>query len=97
MTDPVDLDTQDYVHDLIMCHTINTAKTRSACDSVLHHTDLYQYLRIAATIKVELVDEASDLLRAFYVASRRTRVSSSHGPDVPIRALKSMYVYNLIS
>ena len=101
-TDAVDLDTQDHVDDIMMQHTITTARTRScdtittartrSYDGVLSQTELRQYLRQAAATEVELLDEACDLLRAFYVASRRVRVCPPHGPDMPIRSLKAMYV-----
>ena len=53
VTDPVDVDTEEYVHKLMMCHTIKTAmNTPSKC--VLRQADLHQYLKLAAAIEVEL-------------------------------------------
>ena len=36
------------------------------------------------------------LLQDFYVASRRVQMSASCGMDFPIRALNSMYVFQLV-
>ena len=89
MTDPPDIDTRDYVHDLLMQRTISSSK-RDVISNALPLEDLQHYLQTAMSIEVELLEDASDLLRAFYMASRRTRSSSVEGPDVPIRTLKSL-------
>lgn len=91
VNDPSDLSTQDHLHDVMMSHVMN--RSRSHCpDPLLSQADLQQYLSIASGIEVKLSDSASELLKAFYVASRKVRASSTHGTDVPIGALNSMYV-----
>ena len=91
VNDPTDIATQDHLHDTMMDHVMNNARNCCA-DPVLSYADLHLYLRNVSQLEVELCEDASELLKAFYVASRRVRFSSSHGIDVPIRALNTMYV-----
>ena len=44
----------------------------------------------------EVNEGASILLQDFYVASRRVQMSASRGMDIPIGALNSMYVFQLV-
>ena len=50
----------------------------------------------ASVMEVELNEDASILLQDFYIASRRVRMSASRGMDIPIGALNSMYVFQLV-
>ena len=58
--------------------------------------DLHQYLCMASVMEVELNENASILLQDFYVASHRVQMSTSRGMDIPIGALNSMYVFQLV-
>jgi len=90
LTDPPDLDTKEHVNDLLMMHALSGSRNDMAEPDTLSLVDLKQYLNIIISIEVELLKEASDLLKAYYMASRRARSSSISGPDVPIRTLKSL-------
>ena len=51
---------------------------------------LLQYLQVAGGVAVGVASSARQLLRSFYLASRRVRVSSIYCTDMPITALESM-------
>lgn len=89
VNDPVDTATQDYLHEKLMEHTLNLSIS-DHLEPLLDLPDLQQYLSVASAIDVELGDSAAKLLQAFYVASRKVRISISYGTDIPIRALNSL-------
>ncbi len=89
MADLQDIDTHDYVGNLLMLHTLNTAMGE-AITSKLSLTDLKQYLRLTMSIESELSQDATELLQAYYMSSRRMRSSSLQRSDVPIRMLSSL-------
>lgn len=91
VNDPADLATQDHLHDVLMEHVLNMSLNHCV-ESMLHLPDLQQFLSVASGIEVELSETAAELLKAFYVASRKVRVSMSYGTDIPIKALSSLYV-----
>ena len=72
------------------------SSSRSGGSPLLPLVDLHQYLCMASVMEVELNEDASILLQDFYVASRRVRMSPSRGMDIPIGALNSMYVFQLV-
>ena len=90
LTEPPDLDTRDHINNLLMIHALSGSKNDLPESDALSLVDLKQYLNIVMSIEAELLEEASDLLKAYYMASRRARSSSFCGPDVPIRTLKSL-------
>ena len=57
--------------------------------------NLHQYLCMASVME-EVNEDASILMQDFHVASLRVRMSASRGMDIPIGALNSMYVFQLI-
>lgn len=89
VNDPADLATQDYLHEKLMKHALSLS-IGDYVEPVLDLPDLQQFLSVVSGIEVELGDSAATLLQAFYVASRKVRVSMSYGTDVPIRALNSL-------
>lgn len=93
VNDPMDLSTQDHLHEIMMCHIMNKSKCHDLETPMLLLTDLQQFLNAASSIDVKISESASDLLKSYYAASRKVRTSISHGTDVPIGALSSMYVH----
>lgn len=91
VNDPIELSSQDHLHDQMMNHALNKS-INQYCEPMLHQADLQKFLTAISGIEVELSQSASDLLKAFYIASRKVRVSTSYGTDIPIRALSSLYV-----
>ena len=49
-----------------------------------------QLLAVAHALDVELSHRARRLLRSFYLGSRRARVGSRYGTDMPLSALDTM-------
>ena len=92
MNDPTDLSSQEHLHDVMMSHIMSSSRSGSSPPLL----DLHQYLCTASVMEVELNEDASILLQDFYVASRRVRMSASRGMDIPIGALNSMYVFQLV-
>lgn len=93
VNDPMDVSTQDHLDDVMMHHTINKSKRHDLETPVLVLTDLQLFLEAASSIvDVKMNGSASELLKSYYAASRKVRISVSRGTDVPIRALNSMYV-----
>ena len=95
MNDPTDLSSQGHLHDVMMSHIMSSSRSRGS-PPLLPLVDLHQYLCMASVMEVELNEDASILLQDFYVASRRVRMSASRGMDIPIRALNSMYAFQLV-
>ena len=91
MNNPTDLSSQEHLHDVMMSHIMSSSRSGSS-PPLLPLVDLHQYLCMASVIEVELNEDASIL----YVASRRIRMSASRGMDIPIGALNSMYVFQLV-
>lgn len=91
INDPIDLYAKETLHDIMMTQVLNTSKG-SLSWPMVQLADLQQFITIASQIEVELSVSASELLKAFYVASRKVRASASHGTDIPIKSLHSMYV-----
>ena len=87
MNDPVDECTRDHLHDIMMDYTLKHEHTKSSGICLM---DLQQLLKIASSIEVTISEDASELLKSYYTASRKVRVSVSHSTDVPIGALNSM-------
>ena len=85
----MDLSSQDHLNNIMMKHAICKAKSQ-APNSALQLSNLQQFLHIVSSIEVKQNDDASKLLRSYCAASRKVRLSSHHGTDVPIKALKSM-------
>ncbi len=75
-----------------MSHTINISHKE-----LVSYADLHHYLKNVSLINVELNENTSDFLNAFYVASRRVRTSIPHGTEIPTKALKSLYVISKMS
>jgi hypothetical protein len=96
VNDPADLATQDHLHDALMKHVLNTSLHHHV-PPMLHLPDLQQFISVASGIKVELSESAARLLKAFYIASRKVRVSMSYGTDIPTKALSSLYVDEVYS
>ena len=92
MNDPTDLSSQEHLHDVMMSHIMSSSRSGGS-PPLLPLVDLHQYLCTASVMEVE---DASILLQDFYVASRRVRMSASRGMDIPIGALNSMYVFQLV-
>lgn len=95
VNDPADLATQDHLHDMMMDHVFSKC-THQHSKSVLPLEELQHFINFALEVEVELTEEAAELLKAFYVASRKVRVSMSRGADVPLKALNSLYVRSSI-
>lgn len=93
--DPADLATQDHLHDMLMEHVLNLAINHQCAEHLLHLPDLKRFLNVAASIEVELGENAAELLKAFYIASRKVRTSLSYATDIPIKALSSLCVCNV--
>ena len=55
-----------------------------------HILPLLQFLLVSSALPVSLTLAAQQLLKAFYLASRRVRVSNLYGTDIPVSALDSM-------
>ena len=85
----MDLATEDHLQDVLMSHMLD--RSMHHCSrAILQQQDLQQFLTIASGIEVELSAGAAELLKAFYIASRKVRVSMAYGIDIPIRALSSL-------
>lgn len=87
----MDLSTKDHLHDVMMSCILDRSKNKFS-EPMLPQGDLQQFLNVTSSIQVKLSDSASELLKTFYVTSRKVRASASYGTDVPIKALDSMYV-----
>lgn len=55
-----------------------------------HTFPLLQFLLVSSALPVSLTPAAQQLLKAFYLASRRVRVSNLYSTDIPVSALDSM-------
>ena len=95
MNDPNDLSSREHLQDVMMSHIMSSSRSGGS-PPLLPLVDLHQYLCMASVMEVELNEDASILLQDFYVASRRVRISPSRGMDIPIGALNSMYVFQLV-
>ena len=92
MNDPTDLSSQEHLHDVMMSHIMSSSRSGGS-PPLLPLVDMHQYLCMASVMEVELNEDTSILLQDFYVASR---ISASRGMDIPIGALNSMYVFQLV-
>lgn len=82
--DSADVIARDQVELLMVDHFLKRCKLVDK--QKLLNKDIKTFLKVASSIDVEL-SNGSELLKAFYLASRRVR-----GSDVPISAIDCMYV-----
>ena len=89
ITDPPDMDSEDYLSNILTQHFLQAACGQTHTP-LLPHDHFKQFLTVASSLQVQLCPEARHLLQSFYIASRRVRTSSVHCSDMPNSALDSM-------
>lgn len=89
INDPSDLLAKENLHEVMVKHTLATSRGHVSSPLILP-AELQRFLENISHVKVTLTDSASELLKAFYIASRKVRISASRGIDMPIKALNYM-------
>eukprot|EP00731_Ephydatia_muelleri_P031913 Em0023g420a len=88
-TDPSTLESEDYLAELLAVHILSAA---TGCETEVAFTDcdFKTLLLVASQVHPVVSDEARNLIKAFYLASRTVRVSAVYGTDVVKSALDTM-------
>jgi hypothetical protein len=90
-TDCPTSDGDDFLSELMTQHILDQAMG-TASPPPLSHSHLHQLLSAVSGVEVSLSPSCQQLLRSFYLASRRVRASSLHGTDMPVSGLDVMSV-----
>lgn len=94
-TDPPTMESEDYLAELLAVHMLSAAMGGET-EVAFTDCDFKTLLLVASQVHPVVSDEARNLIKAFYLASRSVRVSAAYGTDVVKSALDTMQVNNRV-